>query len=153
MQGIVDRIWRNERADGSEYWVLSIGGKRYSTWDQRLIDSIREGDSVEFAFTSSGRFRTITALQRSAGPSFATADKLAPSPESLRITRMSCLRTAAEMLKDTTLLPEQKLSLAITMAERMEEHVLRQPEHTSSAPRQPDEDGQAGQKDKTEGGE
>ena len=37
------------------------------------------------------------------------------------------LRTAAEMLKDTTLLPEQKLAMAITVAERLEQHVLRPP--------------------------
>lgn len=34
------------------------------------------------------------------------------------------LRTAAEMLKDTTLLPEQKVAMAISMAQRLEAHVL-----------------------------
>jgi len=125
VQGTVDKIWHNHRADGSEYWVLSIDGQRYSTWDKNMVADIQEGYTVEFAFTDSGRYRNLTALKRLSGEPFITADRIAPSPESLRTVKMSCLRTAAEMLKDTTLLPEQKVSLAINMAERLENYVLR----------------------------
>ncbi len=133
VQGVVERIWHNERADGSKYWVLAIGGKRYSTWDRQLIENIREGDTVGFAFTHSGRYRNLTALRRSPGPSIITTGTLVRVPEALRATRMSCLRAAAELLKETTLLPEQRLSLAITLAERMEEYVLRHGKETGNA--------------------
>ena len=116
MQGTVDKIWHNHRADGSEYWVLSIDGQRYSTWDKNMIADVQKGDSVEFAFTDSGRYRNLTALKRLSGSPFPTAGKMAPSPESLRTVKMNCLRTAAEMLKDTTLLPEQKVALALIQA-------------------------------------
>lgn len=128
VQGTVSKIWHNQRADGSEYWVLLIDGQRYSTWDSNLIANIEEGDSVEFAFTHSGRYRNLTALKRLPGSPFITADKLIPSAGTLRSIRMSCLRTAAEMLKDTTFLPEQRVSLSIAMAKRLENHVLGSPE-------------------------
>jgi len=153
VQGIVDRIWHNQRADGSEFWVLSIDGQRYSTWDKNLVASVQEGDSVEFAFTESGRYRNLTALKRTGASAFTTADKLRISPESLRIVRMNCLRNAAEMLKDTTLLPEQKVALAINMAQELENHVLRpldncpEPELTENG-----QDDQGDGRDQEEGG-
>jgi hypothetical protein len=128
VQGTVGKIWHNQRADGSQYWVLSIDGQRYSTWDSSLVANIQEGDPVEFAFTNSGRYRNLTAIKRLPGSPFITADKLVPGAGTLRSIRMSCLRTAAEMLKDTTFLPEQRVSLSIAMAKRLENHVLGLPE-------------------------
>ena len=125
MQGTLDSIRRSERSDGSEYWVLSIGGQRHSAWDSDLVEGVEAGDRVEFAFTNAGRYRNLTALKRLAAADPATA-ALAPVPESLRIVRMNCLRTAAEMLNNTALLPEQRLSTAIALAERLERHVLGQ---------------------------
>jgi chloramphenicol 3-O-phosphotransferase len=40
---------------------------------------------------------------------------------------MNCLRTAAELVKDSLLLPEQKASQAVSVAETLERHVLGQP--------------------------
>jgi hypothetical protein len=141
VQGTVDKIWHNQRADGSEYWVLLIDGQRYSTWDKSLVANVQEGDLVEFAFTHSGRYRNLTALKRLPSSPFVTADRLLPCAGTLRSIRTSCLRTAAEMLKDTTLLPEQKVSLSIAMAKRLENHVLgspeAQPEVESEGERQP----------------
>jgi len=125
VKGIVDRIWRNERDDGSQYWVISIDGQRYSAFDKQVVGEVQEGESVEFAYTKSGRYKNLTALKRTGASAFTTADRLSIRSESLRIVRMSCLRTAAEMLKDTTLLPEQKVALAINMAQKMEKHILK----------------------------
>jgi len=150
MQGTVNRIWHNQRADGSEYWVVSVDGLRYSTWDENLVRGIREGDTVEFAFNRSGRYRNLTALKRASPPPFTTADKLVPSPKSLRIVRMSCLRTAAEMVKDSTLLPEQKVSLVLTIAQRLEKHVLGTGE-TRSSPSPPGEHDDGGTDNRQEG--
>ncbi len=124
MRGTIERVWENERADGSKYWVVSIDGKRYSTWDPGLLQGIQSGDAVEFTFTTSGRYKNLLAIKKLDDQQFRTADTLVVNPEALRIVRMNCLRTAAEMLKDTTLLPEQKVSMAISMAQRLEAHVL-----------------------------
>lgn len=125
VQGTVNKIWHNRRPDGSEYWVVSVDGQRYTTSRRDLVEGIQEGDRIELSLYNSGRYRRIAALARLPHTAFVTADRLLPNPESLRIIRMNCLRTAAEMLKDTTLLPEQKLAMAITVAERLEQHVLR----------------------------
>ncbi len=122
--GTVDKIWHNHRADGSEYWVLSINGKRYSTWDKNMVEGVQEGNWVEFAFTDSGRYHNLTVLKRLSGSASGT-EKIAPSPEALRMVKMSCLRTAAEMLKDTTLVPEQKVLLAMEMARKLESYILK----------------------------
>ena len=127
MQGTVDKLWRNQRPDGSEYWVLSIDGQRYSAFEPDLMRGIEAGHRVEFAFTQSRGHRNLTALKRlSPGPG-DTSTLPSPSPEALRIVRTSCLRTAAELLSGSTMLPEQKLLAAAKMAERLEEHVLGKP--------------------------
>jgi len=125
VQGTVQRVWCNRRADGSKYWVFSIDGRRYSTWNRDMAEGIRVGDRVEFAFTDSGRYRNLTALTRLPASRPWSADSLGMQPKSLRVVRMNCLRIAAELVKETTLLPEQKLAIATTMAKRLERHVLR----------------------------
>lgn len=80
MQEKVGRIWHNHRPDGSEYWVLSIDGKRYSTWDKNMVADVREGDLVDFAFTDSGRYRNLTGIKRIESSGFTTADRLLVSP-------------------------------------------------------------------------
>ena len=79
MQGTVGKIWHNHRTDGSEFWVLSIDGERYSTWDRNLIANIQEGDLVEFTYDQSGRFRNLKALNRLSRSPFMTADLLTTS--------------------------------------------------------------------------
>jgi hypothetical protein len=127
VRGTIGKIWHNHRTDGSEFWVLSIDGERYSTWDGNLIANIQEGDLVEFTFNKSGRYQNLLAINRLSRSPFLTADMLTTSPESLRMVRMNCLRTSAELLKDTTMLPEQKTSMTIAMAKKLEEHILARP--------------------------
>ena len=127
VRGTVDDIQRKERTNGTEYWIVSISGQRYSAWDKKIVEDVLAGDQVDFTFTTSGRYRNLKSVRRLPPGSFVTADNLLVAPEPLRIIRMNCLRTSAEMLRESTLLPEQKLSLVQTMAERLEQHVLRPP--------------------------
>ena len=64
MRGTIDRLWNNDREDGSKYWVLSIDGQRYSTHDADLVRDVQPGDNVEFSFTTSGRFRNLVSLKK-----------------------------------------------------------------------------------------
>ena len=57
---------------------------------------------------------------------------------------MNCLGTAAEMLKDTTFLPDQSVSLAINMAEKLEHHDLRPPDGNASRDPSEPQDGATG---------
>lgn len=123
MRGTVDKVWHNHRADGSEHWVLSIDGKRYGTWKKEMVSDVEPGDTVEFMYAPSGRYRNLTALYVVRKAGFRTADELAVSPESMRIVRMNCLRTAAELLDGANMLPERKVSQALAIAKRLEKHV------------------------------
>jgi len=124
VQGTVDKLWRNERPDGSKYWVISIDGKRYSTWNEQLIRNLTPGDDVEFSFTTSGRHHNLIGLKIAGQTRRTKPDTLASSRTSRPIVRMSCLRTAAELLRDSSLLPEQRLAACITFCQRLERHVL-----------------------------
>lgn len=124
MLGTVSKIWRNEREDGSEYWVLSINGRRYSVFDLDLVKGISEGDFVEFSYAKSGKYRNIVYIKRASPEGFVTADTPVLPPEPIRILRMSCLRTAAELLNGTKLSVQDRLSNLLETATQLEEHVL-----------------------------
>jgi len=127
MQGTVQKIWCNQRQDGTQYWVLSIDGTRYSTFTKEFVEDISEGDWVEFSFFNSGGYRKIAAIQRLSSRPTTTTSNSPLSAEALRIIRMNCLRTAAEILKGSKLLPEQRLSVVTTIAPQLQEYVLRPP--------------------------
>ena len=127
MQGTVEKIWCNQRQDGTQYWVLSIEGTRYSTFNKELVEDISEGDWAEFSFFNSGGYRKIAAIQRLPSRATTATNNSPLSAESLRIVRMNCLRTAAEILKGSKLLPEQRLSVVTTIARQLQQYVLRPP--------------------------
>jgi hypothetical protein len=124
MLGKVDRVWQNEREDGSTYWAIRIDGVRYTTWDRKLAEGIQPGDPVEFAFTNAGKYRQLTALRRTSETAPGNADRAQTSVRRTCKVRLSCLRTAAALVADTNLQPEQRASLAIALADRFEQHVL-----------------------------
>ena len=126
MQGTVDRVWHNHDADGSEYWVLCIGGQRYSTWDKALVEGIGQGDAVEFSFTRSGRFRHLSVLKRQDEAPGAAGVSGPVQPCSLEL-RLRCLRIAADLARDANTLPDRKVELAITLAQQLERHLLSPP--------------------------
>ena len=123
MHGIVDKIWRNHRTDGSEYWVLCIDNERYSTWDRNHMENLQEGDAVEFAYTQSGRYRNLISLQRQPPTPTTTAfPQTPPEPAHLKF-RLNCLRITAELLQGHPGLPEEKLQLALHLAKRLEQQL------------------------------
>ena len=47
MKGEIEKIWKNQTADGRRYDVLQIGGERYSLWEEDYFDKFQEeGTSV-----------------------------------------------------------------------------------------------------------
>lgn len=125
MLGTISKIWRNEREDGSHYWVLSIDGERYSAFEADLVKHLNEGDFVEFTYTQSGKYRNLVCIKPVSRFGFGACDGPSVPPEAIRILRMNCLRTAAEVLKGSSLRPEQRASAALEIAEKLEGHVLR----------------------------
>lgn len=87
--GAGNKIWHNRRPDGSEYWVVSADGQRYTTSRRDLLKGIQERDLVELCFYSSGRYRRIAALARLPHTALITADRLAVPAEPVRIVGMN----------------------------------------------------------------
>ena len=121
MEGTVERIWENETKEKKTYHVLEIGGEKYSVWDSKLMEGLSEGSRVDYEWKKSGDFKKITGLR-----------KIGQEPEhhpyqrdrrSLEIVRMSCVRSASEILHGLFIDPEEKTNKAIEIARQFEKYV------------------------------
>ena len=117
MKGKIDKIWENESKDGKKYWVLSINGKRYSVWDEDYLNGVDEGAMVEYNWKKSGKYQNITELRkiRSEDPYLIQKDE--------QIVRMSCLKSASELLSGMDMEPEKKADMAIGIARKFHKYV------------------------------
>lgn len=118
MKGKVEKIWENDK-NGTKYWVLEIGGQRYSVWDSKYVDGLTEGATVEYEWKKSGNFRKITGL--------TPLEEGLPSwnnEKNRQIVRMSCLRSAVEIINGLDQKPQGKANLALDLAKRFEKYVL-----------------------------
>jgi hypothetical protein len=126
MYGTLEKVWANKRSDGTPYWTLSISGRRYSVWDGNLVEGLQEGDGVEFSFTQSGAFRKVVAIHKSSGAGSAGNPWLQHQEEKgTQIVRMSCIRTAAQLVDGSRGEPLKKADLVLRVATLFEEHVQR----------------------------
>ena len=64
MKGVIEEIWKNETDDGKPYFVLRIGGDKYSVWDKKYMEGLEEGSTVEYESAQSGKFKKITDLKK-----------------------------------------------------------------------------------------
>ena len=62
MKGEIEKVWKNETADGRKYEVLQINGARYSLWDEDYHDQFQLGQTVEFDYKESGDFKNISNI-------------------------------------------------------------------------------------------
>lgn len=142
MYGTVCKIWENQTKEGVTFWVLSINGQKYGVWDKNLMQGLKEGDTVDFLWQPAGKYRTVTHLTRiESAPSAPTgALGAAVDQKSRHIIRMSCVRSAAELLKGRDSPTEERLEAALQIAEELEKHVLRPDSDQSSAKETREED-------------
>jgi len=117
VQGKVNKIWENESKDGRKYWVLSIDGKRYSVWDEDYIKGLDEGSFVEYSCKKSGRYNNITDLKK------INTDDSYLNRKDEQIIRMSCLKSASELLMGIEMEPDKKADIAIGIARKFQKYV------------------------------
>jgi hypothetical protein len=120
VQGRVERIWENER-NGKPYWVLRIDGERYTVWNPEQLQGVEEGSLVVYEYKQSGRYRNITGLipvrpAESAQPYVSERD--------LRVIRLSCLRSATQMLYNIEMNWEEKIKSTLDLAREFERYVI-----------------------------
>ena len=125
MRGIMERLWEKTSQKGDKYWTVIISGEPYSVWTEALLQNLRPGDTVEFSFTQSGQYRKITELRKVLNYNQNLSPWLVQQTEKgKRIARMSCLRTAAQVLDSKRLEPRKKADLIIQIARLLENYVL-----------------------------
>jgi hypothetical protein len=119
MEGTIDKIWENETKGKKQYHVLEIGGEKYSVWDSKMMEGLGEGSRVAYDWKKSGDFRKITDLRKiDSDPATYRPDRKA-----MEIIRMSCLRSASEILHGFYIEPEEKARKALDIARDFEKYV------------------------------
>ena len=121
MRGIVEKIWENRTQNNKRYHVVEIGGEKYSVWDSALMEGITEGARVEYDWKKSGNFKKITGLQKIDESQMSEAYQ--SDRKSREIIRMSCLRSASELLYGLYFDPDEKAEKALDIARRFERYV------------------------------
>ena len=125
MKGIVDKIWENKTDDGKLYFVLKIGGEKYSVWDKKYMDGIEEGSMVEYESAQSGKFKKITDMKKiGLEPGIAPPGRKSRDRNGQEIVRMSCIRSATALVADFGAPPEEKADITLGLARRFEKYVI-----------------------------
>ncbi len=139
MKGKIAKIWMNNLDDGRTYATLSINGERYTLWDKKYLNSLKEGDTVSYDFKQSGKYKNIKSISKvNANPKDESNSK-AKLPynglnnngidqqlkKDLEIVRMSCLKTAALYItQDMIDLPlDKKADTIVEVAKKFESYV------------------------------
>jgi len=121
MKGEVEKVWDNETLDGRRYQVLQINGERYSVWDEKYLDKIKEGQAVDFEFKESGEFRNITEIYDS---SLKEEKEAEFEDHKLRKTiRMSCLKSASRVLTGSKIPYKNRGDRAVELAKKFEKYI------------------------------
>jgi hypothetical protein len=120
MRGRIEKIEPHELKDGRKYLSLSIDGETYSLWDEKYMSSLEEGMPVKYEWRKSGRFKNITKIERNKNQGYQNANK----EKNEQIIKMSCLRSACEILANAHMGPLEKGKLAIDIARMYEAHVF-----------------------------
>ena len=100
ISGTVDNVIEKQSAEGGRYHVLRIEGEGYFDWQGHASEAaVKEGDAVKLT-VSDGEFPRIQKIEcvENGNGSQAREDSTPPSTKDLLIVRMSCLRSAAELL-------------------------------------------------------
>lgn len=120
MKGTIQKIWENQNKKGEKYWVFSIDGQRYSLWDHKSREAITEGDVLDFVWIQKGNFRNITKLKKLSGTEALDFQER----KSRQIIKISCIRSACELLARSSVKPEQKSEIVLKIAKQFEDYVF-----------------------------
>ena len=121
MRGIIDQVWENESRNGQKYLTVQIEGERYSVWDTEYFDVLAPGATIDYDTKQSGNFKHLTDIEpvkNQEVPSYR------PNNKDTQITRMSCLKSASEILAPVQLDPDTKREMVIDTARYFERYVF-----------------------------
>lgn len=117
MKGEIEKIWDNESRNGERYLGLSVNGQRYTLWEEKYFDKLQEGDVIDFEWKKSGKYRNITTINMNDD----NGDFVERKHES--IIRMSCLKSASELIAGSDLESGKRADVALDFARKFEKYV------------------------------
>lgn len=135
MKGEIEKIWKNQTVDGRRYDVLQIGGERYSLWEEDYLDKLQEGQTLEFDFRNSGDFKNISRIYEPAAANKQPGkepngelppeynDPRANSQKTRQIIKMSCLRSASQILGGSRIPAGERAEKTIEIAKKFEKYI------------------------------
>ncbi len=127
MRGTIEQIWENESRKGQKYLTVQVGGERYTVWDDKYFDVLQEGVAIDYDFRQSGNFKNMTEIEPANGNGNSNSNGLQqyqPGKKDRQIARMSCLKSASEILAPVQLDPDAKKDLTIETARFFERYVF-----------------------------
>jgi hypothetical protein len=117
MKGTIEKVWENKSRTGQKYLTLSIDGERYSLWDEKYFDQIHEGEVIDFDWKKSGNFKNITKVTP------IDEENIYANKRLDRIIKMSCLKSASEILSSSKVELNKKADMAIEVARKFEKYI------------------------------
>ncbi len=125
MFGFIERIREARQEGGETVWTLTISGREYEASDPALVRDLHSGDAVSFLYLQEGQQRRIMQLRKLPRHDAPSGNWSRGTDErGERIARMSCLKTAAQILESKRLEPTRKAQLVVEIARRLERYVL-----------------------------
>jgi len=121
MKGVIEQVWENESRNGQQYMTVQIGGERYSVWDKKYFDQLQEGIEIEYDVRESGNFKHLSEIRPVERPN-QTPNYT--NHKDRQITRLSCLKSASEILAPLHMELEMKRDMVIDTAKYFERYVL-----------------------------
>ena len=121
MRGMIEQVWENESKKGQKYVTVQVGGERYSVWDDKYFDALQEGVTIDYDFRQSGNFKNMTDIEPVDGNGNGMP-QYTPNGKDRQIARMSCLKSASEILAPVHMDTDAKRDLVIDTARYFERY-------------------------------
>ena len=125
MRGTIEGIVERTSRSGKRYWLVTIDSNRFYAWEPKYAKSFDSGQMVGYEWRDSGDYRSITSMEmvtddgQEAEPNYPPMD-----PRDMRIVRMSCLRSAAEVLQGYGRDDSEVDETVLDMAREFERYIL-----------------------------
>lgn len=124
MRGVIEQVWDNESRNGQQYRTVQIDGERYAVWDNKYFDMLQEGAAIDYELKQSGKFTHLTDIAPVDNGGNGEFPPYQPNHKDRQIARMSCLKSASEILAPVQLEPEAKKRKVIDTARFFERYVF-----------------------------
>jgi hypothetical protein len=124
MRGVIEQVWDNESRNGQQYLNVQIDGERYSVWDTKYFNMLAPGATIDYEIKQSGKFRNLTDVTPVESGNNGELPPYQPNHKDRQIARMSCLKSASEILAPVQLEPETKKKKVIETARFFERYVF-----------------------------